>query len=76
MSRSYHLNQTLRDFATYQRYGIKPKPAVLPATPPPAPTLPDATRQNEIARAALHATTTDELRTEGKQIKHRTNFHE
>lgn len=67
MSRSYHLNQTLRDFATYQRHGINPAPMK---------PKPDATRQNEISRAALHTTTTDELRTEGHQIKHRNNFHE
>jgi hypothetical protein len=67
MSRSYHLNQTLRDFEMYRRAGIKPKP-MQPA--------PDATRQNQIARAALHTTTTDELRTEGHQIKHRNNPHE
>lgn len=37
---------------------------------------PDATRANQVARAALHATTVEEQRTEDKTIKHRTNPHE
>ena len=79
MSRSYHLRETLRDFATYQRHGIKPKLMQAESVPQMTPQKKgdiNATRQNELHRANVAAATIDEQRTEGHQIKHKTNFHE
>ena len=71
MSRSYHKH---RDEQISQLSGLFPKPALPEITGEQK--LTDATRINQINRAALHNTATDELRTEGQQIKHRPNFHE
>jgi hypothetical protein len=85
MSRSYHFNQTLRDAETYRRHGIKPTDPVAPTEQRPwdgfknselRGLITPAKPASELTRRAHAATVADEQRTEGKQLKHRTNHHE